>query len=229
MKFKLTIPKPCSANWNTMLPAEKGRHCSTCNTEVVDFSSWNAEEIKHFIENSPKKICGRLDPAAFTANPFPVTASSRFAFLTFLGLSSIFSVAAAKDMKNHYAGSMGSQHISLQTDTLPPQTARPVIKGIIMNTSNKPLINVNIFIHGTLMARTNEKGEFEFKVDSIHTSSIGLGISQAGFLPVDMIVILNMPLIDLGTMTLNESPIIMGEVIVEPFNKKSQPEIKLQR
>jgi hypothetical protein len=55
----ITIPAPCHENWNEMTPKDKGRHCNSCAKTVVDFTTWQPQEIvTHF--NSHKNVCGRF-------------------------------------------------------------------------------------------------------------------------------------------------------------------------
>jgi hypothetical protein len=59
--YKISIPEPCSEDWNEMTPNENGRFCMSCSKTVVDFSSMLPEEIQHyFIQNQNEKICGRF-------------------------------------------------------------------------------------------------------------------------------------------------------------------------
>lgn len=59
--FKLSIPNPCSANWNEMTPHEKGRFCGLCNLTVVDFTQMSEKEIKeYFTCHYGQKTCGRF-------------------------------------------------------------------------------------------------------------------------------------------------------------------------
>lgn len=59
--FKITIPKPCHEDWNTMTPDATGRFCSSCTKSVVDFTNKTTTEIQHyFIENQGQKVCGRF-------------------------------------------------------------------------------------------------------------------------------------------------------------------------
>lgn len=54
--MKITIPRPCHENWDSMAAAEKGKFCSVCSKTVHDFS--NKELINTF--DSDKDICGRF-------------------------------------------------------------------------------------------------------------------------------------------------------------------------
>lgn len=59
--FKITIPKPCHEDWDTMKPNEKGAFCMKCAKTVVDFTQKTTGEINDFIAaQSGKKICGRF-------------------------------------------------------------------------------------------------------------------------------------------------------------------------
>jgi hypothetical protein len=59
--FKISIPKPCHQNWETMIPNDIGRHCNSCVKTVVDFTAMTDEEIKYFfINKKEEKVCGRF-------------------------------------------------------------------------------------------------------------------------------------------------------------------------
>ncbi len=59
--FKISIPKPCSENWDTMTPNQQGRFCKSCSKTVIDFTGKSISEIKNFlIQNNKKQICGRF-------------------------------------------------------------------------------------------------------------------------------------------------------------------------
>lgn len=62
MENKITVPKPCNENWNSMSPHKNGRFCGSCSKTVVDFTKMNTSEIQnYFIENSGKEsICGHF-------------------------------------------------------------------------------------------------------------------------------------------------------------------------
>jgi len=59
-KIKLSIPKPCSENWDKMTPGEKGRHCSLCNKVITDFSTFTDKELLAYFTKAKGEICGRV-------------------------------------------------------------------------------------------------------------------------------------------------------------------------
>src|SRR3989338_4700241 len=59
--FSFGIKKPCTENWATMTPTEKGAFCSACALEVRDFSQMPLEEVVDTLKSEMgKRVCGRL-------------------------------------------------------------------------------------------------------------------------------------------------------------------------
>lgn len=59
--MNLHIKKPCSENWEAMTPTEQGRFCTSCQKEVIDFTTFSLAEIKLFLEQNPKEdLCGNF-------------------------------------------------------------------------------------------------------------------------------------------------------------------------
>jgi len=62
MKAMITLPEPCSENWEAMTPNEQGRHCALCCHTVIDFSTWELPEIAAYLESRKgEKVCGRFN------------------------------------------------------------------------------------------------------------------------------------------------------------------------
>jgi hypothetical protein len=60
-KFQLQIPKPCHENWDKMTPDQKGKFCSSCQKQVVDFSQMSDREVTMFFKKpSTGSVCGRF-------------------------------------------------------------------------------------------------------------------------------------------------------------------------
>ncbi|CAA9202407.1 hypothetical protein FLA105534_04074 [Flavobacterium bizetiae] len=62
MENQINVPKPCSQNWNSMLPNKDGRFCNSCSKTVIDFTKMEISEIKNYlIKNSGKEgVCGHF-------------------------------------------------------------------------------------------------------------------------------------------------------------------------
>lgn len=59
--YKLSVPKPCHEDWDTMIPDEVGRFCSRCEKTVIDFTGMADEQVLQIILNSKQKVCGRFN------------------------------------------------------------------------------------------------------------------------------------------------------------------------
>jgi hypothetical protein len=61
MKHTIQIPKPCSASWDEMTPAENGRHCTACCKTVVDFTNWHEDDVLQYLQQQGSmRVCGRF-------------------------------------------------------------------------------------------------------------------------------------------------------------------------
>jgi hypothetical protein len=59
--LKIKVPNPCSQDWGNMNQEEKGRHCSSCDKIVVDFTSMGNDELKaYFKKHSEQRTCGHF-------------------------------------------------------------------------------------------------------------------------------------------------------------------------
>ncbi len=56
---KLSIPNPCSQKWGKMKPMGEGRHCTSCDRIIVDFSNISDEELIKVLKTG-KYHCGRF-------------------------------------------------------------------------------------------------------------------------------------------------------------------------
>ena len=59
---KITLPEPCSQNWNEMLPTDKGRFCFSCQKIVVDFSLMTDKQILDYFTKYKGSVCGSFNP-----------------------------------------------------------------------------------------------------------------------------------------------------------------------
>lgn len=57
---KIQVPAPCLENWNEMKETSNGKHCSSCNTVVMDFSKMTDTQIQYLLAQSEGKMCGRF-------------------------------------------------------------------------------------------------------------------------------------------------------------------------
>ena len=58
--IQLHIPESCHENWDRMTSVEKGRYCSSCQKQVVDFTGMTDEQLLAFFKRSTGSVCGRF-------------------------------------------------------------------------------------------------------------------------------------------------------------------------
>lgn len=61
--LRIQIPEPCHEDWNKMTPDEKGRHCSSCDKIVIDFTTYSNEELIQYFSRPELRIdkgCGHF-------------------------------------------------------------------------------------------------------------------------------------------------------------------------
>ncbi|MDG1333526.1 MAG: T9SS type A sorting domain-containing protein [Crocinitomicaceae bacterium] len=57
----ITIPEPCSEDWNKMSRTEKGAFCKKCAIDVYDFTGKSSNEIKEILAlNIGNRVCGHI-------------------------------------------------------------------------------------------------------------------------------------------------------------------------
>ena len=58
---KIVVTKPCQQAWSSMIEADNGRYCKSCDKIVIDFSVVSDDEIRSFfLKNSSDPVCGRF-------------------------------------------------------------------------------------------------------------------------------------------------------------------------
>jgi len=59
--YKISIPKPCTEDWDKMTKTDQGKLCVACNKVVIDFTGMSTQEILHVLLNQKgKKVCGNF-------------------------------------------------------------------------------------------------------------------------------------------------------------------------
>jgi hypothetical protein len=58
--IQLSIPTPCSQDWDEMTINDKGRFCGNCSKSVIDFTNYSDQQIVDFFIKSKEDICGQF-------------------------------------------------------------------------------------------------------------------------------------------------------------------------
>ncbi len=141
----ITVPTPCHEDWNAMTPKDKGRHCGSCCKTVVDFTSWQPQDILLHFKNN-KNVCGRfivdqLNEPIPTQEDF-VRQISYFAIPTIKKMAAIFLFAFMIGGSSCVEKSTAAvtQSINNVTKTTPTLIGDTVITPPLVTTTGAPMV-----------------------------------------------------------------------------------------
>jgi hypothetical protein len=163
-KIQITIPKPCHENWLEMSATEKGRFCTNCKKDVIDFTKASDREII-LAYNSNGKLCGRFNSSQINRTIIiPKEKKSIWVIITasiiaFLGIGN----QEAKAQQNIKTEQTDNKKLNNTTNTDSDKETRN-FKGIVYDDSKTPLPGVNIWIKKSKKStQTNFNGEFSIQ------------------------------------------------------------------
>ncbi len=95
--LNISLPEPCSEDWNQMTPAAKGRFCGSCEKIVVDFTQMSDDALIEFFVAQKQRACGRFnaDQLNRAITPAPQTRHNYTAAIALAGTLSVLSTTAA--------------------------------------------------------------------------------------------------------------------------------------
>ena len=174
-KIQISIPKPCHENWEDMNTVEKGRFCSNCQKEVIDFTKAGDSQIIDSL-HSNKNLCGRFSSNQLNRSLKKTTTSQSnwIALATLTGFLSLVShKTAAQEKPIIVQTDTKSDSIKIAKDSIKNPK---IIKGTVSDTDG-PIAGATILIKGSLdNTYTDFDGKFEIEAqlgDKIEISYVG--------------------------------------------------------
>ena len=131
----IKIDKPCHEKWSNMSTTEKGKFCSMCTKEVVDFTSSTNAEIAAHLSKAEGSVCGRLYSSQVITKP-EITSVRYFfnkartyfaAFLAVMSVSALLSERADAQCRYPVKGKM-------KIDPIPEQSTSNLRETTIRGT-----------------------------------------------------------------------------------------------
>ncbi|PRD46160.1 carboxypeptidase-like regulatory domain-containing protein [Sphingobacterium haloxyli] len=211
--MSIKIPKPCTEKWSNMPPSERGRHCSVCQTEVVDFTNWDTEDIVRYIQNANKKICGRITPVPFPDRHYAnwLWKSKKYIRVAAgLILSTVIGIKSAQATFKHNESIIDINYV-IQIDSI-------TIKGVVTDKQNNPLMDVPISINKQFLSSTNANGHFALKFAKENREEVSLFFQYIGYKSKTIRIKLKKETIRPLKVILDEDIVYIGEVIVKRPN-----------
>lgn len=232
MKYKITIPEPCSENWDSMTSADKGRRCAVCDKTVHDFSSFTKSELRVFLEEN-KGVCGKI-PTKLLDLPMTKERSSYAATIALAAVLSVSPVMAQNWEADIEKGDI-KEPVLIRGDSAKDRFYKNqqqfVIKGKVIGSNDKiGLPGVAVFLSSHPERNSTVyggfDGVFEFEVPKdIGLEDVILRFSFIGHEDVDVKIEktnLNLEII------LPESTEIIGEVMYSVGKAKVKKEKRIR-
>jgi len=184
----ISIPEPCSEQWQQMTPVDGGRHCESCCKTVVDFTAMaDVEIISYFAVKS--NVCGRFDEPQLNRvntqlnwrDPKPETGRKKWVITMALLASTVFYKAAGQtgaatpkveQISESYPGGVANEMAAAKTP-------RREIKGRIVDNACMPLPGATVRVVGTsIVLASDTNGKFKFHAPKTATQ---FTVSYVGF------------------------------------------------
>lgn len=235
--IQISIPQPCSEDWQKMTPQDQGRYCDACKKCVVDFTGFTDMQLyDYFIQHAGEKTCGRFHntqlnrPITIPAQPH----SKLYRIAVALGLAVAIVTSAeqqsfAKALRIEY-NFINNYHTDDTTQNNTDSTYA-TIKGQVVDENGEPLINaiIELSLGGIVKTGivTDYNGNYIIKVDAAN-DSYELRIRYTGYktltteyigISIGQTVLLNVKM----TPATNRDHIIIGGVnyrtpLIDPDN-----------
>ncbi|MBL4656452.1 MAG: T9SS type A sorting domain-containing protein [Flavobacteriales bacterium] len=228
------IATPCHEKWSDMSPTEKGKFCSSCAKEVVDFTSNTNEEIASHLKKAEGSVCGRLYSNQVVTGTsvsglkyfFQKSKTYLATLLAVLSVSAIFGEKADAQTRNLMKGRMKINPIPEQSTA---NTRETTIRGTVTLANTKtpaPMAAIQVSSAGEMIEQTvtNTNGEYKVQLPpgTVQNQEVSLTTSLLGY--VDKTIEALKVLKDEVTLnfSIEEEFMMMGDIAYIPEVKMGQ-------
>ncbi len=165
--MKISIPTPCSENWNQMLPDEKGKFCLSCQKCVMDFTKMSDEEILEIIQKPNQ--CGRFSNHQLENLNRKLKKQTQFQFPRIFRYSTLMiglGLGGTLVAQEKCTPIVSVEHIKLNSDENNVNDSIIFIEGNIYDLDAFPVSQAMVGIKGNKNYRkiTNENGYFKIEI-----------------------------------------------------------------
>lgn len=180
--FIVSVPEPCSQDWNEMKPVEKGRFCTHCQKTVIDFSGVTDKEVFEYFTAATTVPCGRFRRSQLDTNLRPQKRKQRpwkFFYCHAAALLAFFTLKSAAVF------AQGKEPVTVQPAVRKPvsdSAAQSVrISGTVKGEDGIAIENAGISFDNKSVAKSGGDGSFVFEttIESASKPSF-LSISYPG-------------------------------------------------
>ncbi|MBT1706514.1 carboxypeptidase-like regulatory domain-containing protein [Chryseosolibacter indicus] len=166
--ISLSIPRPCSEQWDKFTSTPTGGFCSSCSKVVIDFTKMNDSEIVEYFSTEHASTCGRFRPGQLKEYVFatlPPTITPGYTVLKAGILGLLFLLVSKPSLaQTHPTKPITELDVhtkQVQSVDLKKQTK--TVRGVVKGDDGMPLPGANVLLKGTTEGVTCDvDGRFEF-------------------------------------------------------------------
>ncbi len=186
----LSVPTPCTEDWNNMTPDKNGKFCASCQKTVVDFSRMTDAEIFNYFDTFQGATCGRFTEKQLRTpiiEPLVLMPQNRWAW----ALSALLlpTLAASQTVKMSEATEIVTPSVfqakTKGNDVNKAKTKENItLRGVVWDNNYEVLAGVPIVVKGTNMGTlTDFDGRFELKLNEkdLVNDSFQIVVSYVGY------------------------------------------------
>lgn len=205
-KINISIPKPCTENWNQMTVSEKGKFCAFCQKNVIDFTGLSDREIlKYYNQNT--KICGRFKESQLNRNLLIPKEKNTFWMLFAASILSFLGVGSQNAKAQEVAETEQTDKKILNNLERQPNDTKIEYSGFVYDNENSPLPGANISIKGSKKYISADfDGKFLIKAKKGEI----LEVSYIGFENVEIKLFENLKI----NVIMKEEKMMLGDVVI---------------
>lgn len=169
LKYYLEIKEPCHESWEKMSPTDKGKFCSSCEKEVIDFTKINDRDILSVLKNAERNVCGRIQKERLNNSIETENSKSTFKNVKQLAASFLllnFVLDSSKELKGQNVSDtivINDTRWKGQPEVITNSVSERIIRGTIKDdTTGEILYGASIMIKGTKQGATVDYSTEEF-------------------------------------------------------------------
>lgn len=183
-KIEISIPKPCSEDWDKMTVDEQGKFCSHCNKTVIDFSNYTDKELAAFFSKTKEKVCGNFYGTQLNRLiAIQEQGNASFLHKVMIGASLAAGMAASASGQSVQSGNNSFPQAQAQkqarllnavNDTSGGDAGHN-IRGVVIDTargSTIPSVAIMLKENGTLIKKVVSSGDGRFSIE-VNDSLVG--------------------------------------------------------
>ncbi len=188
LPIQISVPQPCSEDWNKMTPQEQGRFCDSCQRCIIDFSTYSDKELyKYIASHEGQKICGRFKASQLNRNISlpPQPHSQLYKWIVAAGLALIITAVPNSPTFAQAPLTVATEQVENNTDTLNNSDETITVSGTIIELDETPVVLATVTVkqYGRVIssAITGIDGSYKLQIPSTTSNNLLLEVNCAGY------------------------------------------------